>query len=223
LQIACQGRIFLQKPETVVIIAGMSTAYTQTLSKLIEEFAKLPGIGNKTAERLAFYILKAGREDALALADAIVNVKTNLKHCLTCMNLSEGETCDICADARRDKSVICVVEAPKDLMSLEKTGQCKWVYHVLGGHIAPLEGVEPSDLNIDSLLKRVRAGAVKEIVMATNPNMDGDATALYLTSLLRPLGVQITRLARGLPSGSSIEYSGTSILTEAILGRSPMD
>jgi recombination protein RecR len=201
----------------------MSTAYTQSLNKLIEEFAKLPGIGNKTAERLAFHVLKTGREDALALADAIVKVKTNLRHCKCCMNLSEGDTCAICADARRDKGMICVVEQPKDVISLEKTGQCRWVYHVLGGHIAPLEGIEPSDINIDQLLKRVRGGEVKEVVMATNPNIDGDATALYITSLLRPLGVRVTRLARGLPSGSSIELSGTSILTEAILGRSEVE
>jgi recombination protein RecR len=139
------------------------------------------------------------------------------------MNLSEGDMCGICADSRRDKSIVCVVEQPKDLMSLEKTGMCKWVYHVLGGHIAPLDGVEPSDLNIDELIKRVRAGGIKEVVMATNPNIDGDATALYITSLLRPMGVQVTRLARGLPAGSSIEYSGSSILAEAILGRSKME
>ncbi|HSV26385.1 MAG TPA: toprim domain-containing protein, partial [Sedimentisphaerales bacterium] len=124
---------------------------------------------------------------------------------------------------RRDKGVICVVEQPKDLISLEKTGLCKWVYHVLGGHIAPLEGVEPANLNIDSLIRRVRTDKVREVVMATNPNLDGDATALYITSLLRPLGAQVTRLARGLPSGSSIEYSGSNILAEAILGRSQME
>jgi recombination protein RecR len=201
----------------------MSTAYTQSLNKLIEEFGKLPGIGVKTAERLAFHVLKANREEALGLAEAITAVKNNLKHCKQCMNLSEGDICSICADSRRDKAIVCVVEQPKDLMSLEKTGLCKWVYHVLGGHIAPLDGVEPSDLNIDELVKRVRAGGIKEVVMATNPNIDGDATALYITSLLRPMGVQVTRLARGLPAGSSIEYSGSSILAEAILGRSKME
>jgi recombination protein RecR len=201
----------------------MSTAYTQSLNKLIEEFGKLPGIGVKTAERLAFHVLKTGRDDALALAEAITAVKTNLRYCKVCMNLAESDTCSVCGDPRRDKAIICVVEQPKDLISLEKTGLCKWVYHVLGGHIAPLDGVEPSDLNIDELLRRVRAGGVKEVVMATNPNIDGDATALYLTSLLRPLGISVTRLARGLPSGSSIEYSGSSILTEAILGRSRME
>jgi recombination protein RecR len=201
----------------------MSTAYTQSLNKLIEEFGKLPGIGVKTAERLAFHVLKTNREEALGLAEAITAVKNNLKHCKQCMNLSEGDMCGICADGRRDKAIVCVVEQPKDLMSLEKTGMCRWVYHVLGGHIAPLDGVEPSDLNIDELVKRVRAGGVKEVVMATNPNIDGDATALYITSLLRPMGVQVTRLARGLPAGSSIEYSGSSILAEAILGRSKME
>ena len=201
----------------------MDSAYTESLNKLIEEFGRLPGIGPKTAERLAFHVLKTGREEALALAAAITAVKNNLRHCKCCMNLSEGELCNICTDPRRDKGVICVVEQPKDLISLEKTGLCKWVYHVLGGHIAPLEGVEPADLNIDELIRRVRTGKVKEVVMATNPNLDGDATALYITSLLRPLGVQVTRLARGLPSGSSIEYSGSNILAEAILGRSQME
>lgn len=190
---------------------------------MIEELGKLPGIGPKSAERLAFHILKASNEEAMALAEAVTNLKKNLQQCKVCMNFSEGETCTICSDPRRDKSTICVVEQPKDLVSLEKTGLCRWVYHVLGGHIAPLEGVEPSDLNIDELVRRVRAGGVNEVVMATNPNVDGDATALYITSLLRPLGVRITRLARGLPSGSSIEYAGSSILTEAILGRSQME
>jgi len=201
----------------------MATPYTESLNKLIEEFGKLPGIGPKTAERLAFYILKAGSDEAMALAHAISAVKKNLKHCKTCMNLAEGDTCNICMDTRRDKSIICVVEQPKDLISLEKTGLCKWVYHVLGGHIAPLDGVEPSDLNIDALLKRIRAGGISEVVMATNPNLDGDATALYITSLVRPLKVKVTRLARGLPSGSSIEYAGSSILTDAILGRAEME
>ena len=201
----------------------MATPYTESLNKLIEEFGKLPGIGPKTAERLAFHILKAGSDEAMALAHAISAVKKNLKHCKICMNLAEGDTCSICSDTRRDKSIICVVEQPKDLISLEKTGLCKWVYHVLGGHIAPLDGIEPSDLNIDGLVKRIRAGGIGEVVMATNPNLDGDATALYITSLLRPLKVKVTRLARGLPSGSSIEYAGSSILTDAILGRAEME
>ncbi|AQT67422.1 Recombination protein RecR [Anaerohalosphaera lusitana] len=201
----------------------MNQAYTESLNKLIEEFSNLPGIGPKTAERLAFHILKADAKEALGLADAISSVKKNTRHCSVCYNLAEGEKCAICADPKRDHSVICVVEQSKDIINLEKTGLCKWVYHVLGGHIAPLEGIEPTDLTIDALLKRVRSGEVKELVMATNPNMEGDGTALYIGSLVKPLGVKITRLARGLPSGSSIEYSSGSILAEAILGRSNMD
>ena len=154
-------------------------AYTATLNKLIEEFGRLPGIGPKTAERLAFHILKADAPEAMALADAIRNVKTKIQRCKTCCNLSEGDVCQICADTRRDRSLICVVEQPKDVISLEKTGACKWLYHVLGGHIAPLEGIDASDLTIDKLVERVRGGEVKEIVMATNPNLEGDGTSLY--------------------------------------------
>ena len=201
----------------------MSEVYTQTLNKLIEEFAKLPGIGPKTAERLAFYILKSDTPAALALAQAISDVKNKIKRCQVCFNYSENPVCDICSDTRRDKSVICVVEQPKDVISLEKTGACKWVYHVLGGHIAPLDGVEPADLTIDQLVKRVRAGDIKEVVMATNPNMAGDGTSLYITSLLKPAGVKITRLARGLPTGSTIEYASGKILTDAIIGRKELD
>ena len=201
----------------------MSSAYTESLNKLIEEFGRLPGIGPKSAERLAFHVLKAGSTEALGLAEAIRAVKTNIKRCKVCYNLSEGPLCQICSDARRDKSVICVVEQPKDLISLEKTGTCKWVYHVLGGHIAPLDGIEPSDLTIDKLVERVRAGGIKEVVMATNPNLEGDGTSLYISSLLRPLGVKITRLARGLPSGSTIEYASGKILTDAITGRQQLE
>lgn len=197
----------------------MATAYTETLNKLVEEFGKLPGVGPKTAERLAFYILKAQPTEAIALADAIRDVKTKVKRCEVCYNLSEEPICRICSDERRDKSLICVVEQPKDLISLEKTGACKWVYHVLGGHIAPLEGIEPEHLTIDKLIERVRRGGVKEVIMATNPNLAGDGTALHISSLLRPMGVKITRLARGLPTGSTIEYASSKILTDAITGR----
>lgn len=197
----------------------MHGVYTETLNKLIDEFGKLPGIGPKSAERLAFYILKAEPAEAVALADAIRDVKTKIKRCEICYNLSEGPVCRICSDERRDKSLICVVEQPKDLISLEKTGACKWAYHVLGGHIAPLEGVEPEHLTIDKLVERVRRGGVKEIIMATNPNIAGDGTALHISSLLKPTGVKITRLARGLPTGSTIEYASSKILTDAITGR----
>lgn len=201
----------------------MNIAYTESLNKLIEEFGRLPGIGPKNAERLAFYILKAGSAAALGLAEAIRAVKTNINRCEVCCHLSEGPVCGICSDTKRDRSIICVVEQPKDLISLEKTGSCKWVYHVLGGHIAPLDGIEPSDLSIDKLVERVRGGEVKEVIMATNPNLAGDGTSLYIGSLLRPLGVKITRLARGLPSGSTIEYASGKILTDAIIGRQEIE
>jgi recombination protein RecR len=201
----------------------MSGVYTETLNRLIEEFGKLPGIGPKTAERLAFHILKSEPAEATALADTIRDVKTKIKRCQTCYNYSEQPSCDICSDDRRDKSLICVVEQPKDVIALEKTGACKWVYHVLGGHIAPLDGVEPADLTIEQLVERVRKGNVKEIVMATNPNIAGDGTSLYISSLLRPLGVKITRLARGLPTGSTIEYASGKMLTDAIVGRQELD
>jgi recombination protein RecR len=197
----------------------MSSTYTESLGKLIEQFGKLPGIGPKTAERLAFHILKAKPTEAMALAKAISDVKNKIKRCEICYNLSEGKVCQICSDTRRDKSLICVVEQPKDVINLEKTGACKWVYHVLGGHIAPLEGVEPSDLTIDKLIERVRSGGIKEVIMATNPNMSGDGTALYISSLLKNTGVKITRLARGLASGSTIEYASGKMLTDAIISR----
>ena len=200
----------------------MDPAYTDSMNKLIDQFGKLPGIGPKTAQRLAFHVLKSKADDALALAEAISKVKSNIKQCKICFNLAEGDTSRICTQASRDHGIDCEVEQSKDVVSLEKTGLCKWVYHVLGGHIAPLEGVEPGDLTIDALVKRVRTGSIKEVVMATNHNIEGDGTALYISSLLGPLGVKITRLARGLPAGGTIEYASGSILTEAIMGREDM-
>jgi recombination protein RecR len=201
----------------------MSSEYTKSLNRLIEEFGRLPGIGPKTAARLAFHVLKSNKDDAMSLAEAIKDVKTKIKRCKVCFNLAEEELCPICSDSRRNKSLICVIEQPKDVIALEKTGTCKWVYHVLGGHIAPLEGIEPDDLTIDKLVERVRKGDVKEIIMATNPNMDGDGTSLYISSLLKPLGVKITRLARGLPTGSTIEYASSKMLTDAIIGRQQLE
>jgi recombination protein RecR len=201
----------------------MNTAYTGALNRLVEEFGKLPGIGPKTAERLAFHILKSDAPSALGLADAIRDVKTKIRRCESCCNLAEGDLCQICSDPRRDQSLICIVEQPKDVISLEKTGACKWLYHVLGGHIAPLEGIDASDLTIGKLIQRVRGGTVKEVIMATNPNLEGDGTSLYISSLLRPLGVKITRLARGLPTGSTIEYASGRILADAIQGRQVLE
>jgi len=201
----------------------MDGIYTDTVSRLIEEFGKLPGIGPKSAERLTFHVLNCPAAEALALADAIRAVKANTRQCQVCCNLSEEALCQICRDTRRNQGIVCVVEQPKDVISLEKTGICKWVYHVLGGHIAPLDGVEPSDLTIDKLVDRVRSGQIQEMVMALNPTLEGDGTALYISSLLRGLPVKITRLARGLPSGGSIEYASGKILTDAIMGRQPLD
>ena len=208
----------------------MTTGYTETVNKLIEELGKLPGIGPKTAERLAFHILKSKPAEALALAQVISDVKTKIKQCKICYNFAESEICLICADTRRDKSKICVVEQPKDVIVLEKTGQCKWVYHVLGGHIAPLDGIEPQHLTIDKLVERVKAGGmdstssprVQEIIMATNPNILGDGTSLYISSLLKSTGVKITRLARGLATGSTLEYANSRMLSDAITSRQPL-
>lgn len=201
----------------------MNSEYTESLNKLIEEFGRLPGVGPKTAERMAFHILRTSADEAMGLAKAIGDLKKNIRQCSICFGLAEAETCRICSDSRRDHSVICVVEQSKDVISLEKTGLCKWVYHVLNGHIAPLEGIEPSDLTIDALVKRVRAGSVTEVVMATNPNIEGDGTTLYIGSLLRPLNVKVTRLARGLATGSSIEYASGSMLADAISARAQID
>ncbi len=197
--------------------------YTETVNKLIEELGKLPGIGPKTAERLAFHILKSRPADAMALAQAISDVKTKVKQCKICYNFAEADTCPICSDTRRDKTRICVVEQPKDVIVLEKTGQCKWVYHVLGGHIAPLDGIEPTDLTIDKLVERVKAGGIEEIIMATNPNMLGDGTVLYISSLLKSTGVKITRLARGLATGSTLEYANSRMLSDAITSRQMLE
>lgn len=200
----------------------MSSVHTESMNRLMEQFRKLPGIGPRTAERLAYFILKQPAEEALALAEAIHKVKTQIRNCRRCHNFCEQDLCDICRDQRRDHSIICVVEQPKDLINLEATGMCNWVYHVLLGHLAPLEGVTPDDLTIDDLVKRVESGQIKEVVMATNPNLEGDGTALYITSLLSDTEVKITRLARGLPTGSSIEFASKNILSDAISGRVPM-
>jgi len=197
--------------------------YTKSVERLQAEFVKLPGIGPRSAERLAFHILKAAEDEALALADAIRDVKTNVRPCRECFNLAEDDLCDVCADPRRDRDVICVVEQPKDVLALEETGAFTGVYHVLMGQIAPLEGTGPEDLTIDALLERVGRGGVREIIMATNPTVAGDATALYIIEALKRFeGLNITRLARGLPAGGSIEYANKSILTDAIAERRKM-
>ena len=192
---------------------------SESVTNLIEEFAKLPGIGKKSAERLAYHVLRIHQSEALALADAIRNVKENVRYCRNCYNLTEQEECDICRDPRRDHSLLCVVEQPRDLMALEQAGTYRGLYHVLLGRIAPLDGVGPEQLTIEALVDRVRRGAFTELIMATNPTLEGDGTALYLSSVLAEFPLQITRLARGITSGSVLEFANKEILADALAGR----
>ena len=193
--------------------------YGAAVGNLIERLSKLPGVGRKSAERLANYVLDCSDEEANALAEAIRRVKTVVRPCAICFNLTEGEICSICSDPRRDKHVVCVVEQPRDLLALEAASIFNGVYHVLGGRLAPLSGVGPDDLNIAPLVKRVRSGEVKEILMATNPTLEGDGTALFISNLLANDQVKITRLARGIASGSVLEFANREMLADAIRGR----
>jgi len=197
-------------------------SYSQTIERLISALSALPGVGPRSAERIAFHLLKADDADAFALADAIRDLKTKIRPCAICFNIAEADRCVICADPRRDSAVICVVEQPKDLLALESTGVFRGVYHVLMGRVAPLDGIGPEDLTIDALAARVRRGGVKEVILATNPDVAGDGTALHVAEALKGSGVKITRLARGLPAGGQIEYANPSILTDAINGRRDM-
>jgi recombination protein RecR len=189
------------------------------IARLIQELGKLPGIGPKTAERLAHHLLATDRSEVLALADALRAVKENVRLCRQCCGLTEAELCPLCSDPSRDPSVICVVEQPRDLTALERSASFKGVYHVLHGRLAPLDNVGPEQLTVERLLQRVRSGGVREVIMATNPTLEGDGTALYLSSLLGPLGVKVTRLARGLPSGSVLEFANNQMLADALEGR----
>jgi recombination protein RecR len=199
----------------------MTNEPIESLGRLKEQFQKLPGIGPRSAERLAFHVLREPRDFAAALAGAILDVKDKVIHCRTCYNLTESDPCSICADPRRDHAELWVVEQPKDLLALEATALVRGVYHVLMGHIAPLEGIEPEHLTLDALLRRVRAGGIREVVLALNPTLDGDATALHIQSLVSDLGVLVTRPARGLAVGSQLEYATSGMLEAAIRGRSP--
>lgn len=193
--------------------------YGPVVNHLIDQFATLPGIGRKSAERLAYHILRCSNDEALRLADAIRKVKQTVRPCRVCYNLAESETCDICNDARRDRRVVCVVEQPRDLMALEASGVFGGLYHVLQGRISPLEGIGPDQLTIDALVDRVRREGVTEIVMATNPTLEGDGTALYISNVLEGTGVKITRLARGIASGSVLEFANKEMLADALRGR----
>ncbi|MCA9194653.1 MAG: recombination protein RecR [Planctomycetales bacterium] len=198
------------------------TAETGAVADLIDRFERLPGIGRKSAERLAYHLLRVSRGEALALADAIRTVRENISYCTMCYNLAEGSLCNICKDPSRDQQKLCVVEQPRDLMALENAGVFNGLYHVLLGRIAPLEGIGPDQLTIDSLVERVRRNNFVEIIMATNPTVEGDGTALYITNQLAEFPITITRLARGVTTGSVLEYTNKEILADAISGRQKM-
>ncbi len=189
------------------------------VTRLIEEFHRLPGIGPKSAQRLTYHLLRVPHGDAVALAQAIIELKERTVLCSVCQNVTEDDPCAICRDDRRDRAVICVVEEPLDILAVERTRGFHGLYHVLHGVISPMEGIGPEDLKVNELLARVRGGAVQEVIMATNPNLEGEATAMYASRLLTPLGVRVTRLARGLPMGSDLEYADDVTLSRAIENR----
>lgn len=190
-----------------------------SIEKLIEEFAKFPGIGKKTAQRMAFFVLKQRKEESEALAQAILDVKEKVRYCSLCFNITEDDPCTTCKDEKRDRSIICVVEEANDVTALEKTNQFKGQYHVLGGVLSPLDGVGPDDLKVKELLSRLKSRSVKEVIIATNPSTEGEATAVYLSRLIKPLGVRVTRIARGLPAGGDLEYADQTTLANALEGR----
>jgi recombination protein RecR len=192
---------------------------TESVTKLIDQLAKLPGIGRKSAERITYHLLRVSKADALGLADAIRSVKENVRYCKICYNLSESDECEICRDVRRDRRLLCVVEQPRDLIALEQSGTYKGLYHVLLGRIAPLDGIGPDQLTIEALIDRVRTGEFKEVIMGTNPTLEGDGTAMYISQQLAGLPVEITRLARGITSGSVLEFANKEILADAMSGR----
>jgi recombination protein RecR len=189
------------------------------IAKLSQELGKLPGIGPKSAERLTHYLLAADRQQVFDLAEALRAIKEQVGRCRQCCNLTEGDLCSLCRDPKRDSSLICVVEEPRDLAALERTATYRGLYHVLHGKLAPLDNVGPEQLTVDQLLRRVQHGGVQEIIMATNPTLEGDGTALYIASVLAGTGVRITRLARGLPSGSVLEFANNQMLMDALEGR----
>ena len=193
--------------------------HAEPIERLITELANLPGIGRKTAARLAFYILRIPKRDAQELATAIMDVKERIQLCSVCFNLTDRDPCRICSDSRRNSEVICVVEEPNDLMAIEGTGDFNGTYHVLHGTLSPLEGIGPEDIKAKELVERVETGTVREVIMATNPNVEGGATALYLTKMLKPLGVKVTRIASGIPMGGDIEYTDGATLVKALEGR----
>jgi recombination protein RecR len=190
-----------------------------SLEKLIEEFSNFPGIGKKTAQRMAFFVLKQRQEESEALAQAILDVKSKVRYCSICFNITEDDPCAICQDVKKDRSTICVVEEANDVVALEKTNQYKGLYHVLGGVLSPLDGIGPEDLKVKELLSRLKDKQIKEVIIATNPSTEGEATAIYLSKLIKPLGIKVTRIARGLPAGGDLEYADQTTLANALEGR----
>lgn len=197
----------------------MSNSTALPLVILAEQFAKLPGIGMKTAQRLAYFVMSMEEEETKAFADAIVNARSNVRECSICCNLTEGDICPVCGDDLRDNSTVCVVETPKDIAAFERTGEYSGVYHVLHGLISPLDGVTPDMIRIKPLLARIGKGEIKEVIMATNPTVEGEATAMYVSGLLKPLGVKVTRLAFGLPIGGTLEFADEVTLFKALENR----
>ena len=196
--------------------------YPPSVGRLVEALQRLPGIGPKTAQRLTFHLLKQPEGAVRELADALVDLKTRVVHCSRCFNVTDEDPCRICASPARDPAVVCVVEEPNDLLAMERTGEYRGRYHVLLGALSPLEGVGPDELKVRELLLRIETDDVREVILATNPNVEGDATAIYLAKLLRPLGVRVTRIARGLPVGGDLEYADEVTLARALEGRTEM-
>jgi recombination protein RecR len=197
--------------------------YPEPVARLVEALQRLPGIGPKTAQRLTFFLLKRPADEVRELADALLGVKERILACSTCFNVTEQDPCRICADPTRDPGLLCVVEEPNDLLAMERTGEYRGRYHVLLGALSPLDGIGPDELKVRELLQRLDAGGAREVILATNPNVEGEATALYLGKLLRPLGVRVTRIARGLPVGGDLEYADQVTLSKALQGRREMD
>ncbi|HIU51290.1 MAG TPA: recombination protein RecR [Candidatus Merdicola faecigallinarum] len=193
--------------------------YSPSIEKLIESFEKLPSIGHKTAVRLAFYLLNSTEEETNEFVSSIIDAKKNLRYCSKCYNISDTDPCNICSNPRRDNSIICVVEDVKDIIAMERTHEFKGLYHVLHGSISPMNGIGPDDIKIKELLARLQDGVVKEIILATNPRVEGEATAMYLSKLIKPLGIKVTRIARGIPIGGDLEYTDEVTLTQALEGR----
>jgi len=191
----------------------------ESIEQLAEQFAQLPGIGRKTAQRLALYILKMSRDEVVTMAKALVNVKDKVRYCTICSNITETDPCAICSNTKRDRSLICIVEEPHDVLAIEKTNDYKGLYHVLGGALSPLDGIGPEELKVKELLQRLSTSSIEEIILAMNPNVEGETTTLYLSRLLKPFGIKVTRIARGLPVGSDLEFADEATLSRAFEGR----